>query len=104
MNGIKHDTGKARWDLLPWSELDGIAQVLTLGADKYAPNNWQGLSTDRLFAAAMRHITAHIGGEPRDQETQEMHLHHAVCELLFISWISQNKPELDTYKPTTPPQ
>ena len=36
---IKHDIGKARYDLLPPELLEETAQVLAYGAAKYSANN-----------------------------------------------------------------
>jgi hypothetical protein len=30
--GIKFDTGKLRWELLPWSEVSQVVKILTFGA------------------------------------------------------------------------
>ncbi len=37
----KHDTEKARWDLLPMDAVSPVVDVLTFGAKKYAPDNWK---------------------------------------------------------------
>jgi len=86
--GRKDDTGKARWDLLPWGPLREVARVLTFGAQKYTVDNWQRVpdSRRRYFAAAQRHSIAWFEGEQDDPETGLHHLAHAVCCLLFAMW------------------
>lgn len=84
--GQKFDTGKLRWDLLMWPEVESIVEVLTYGAAKYAPENWRKVEQwqDRYFAAAMRHLVAYRGGEQTDPESGKPHLAHAACSLLFL--------------------
>ena len=86
--GIKYDTEKARWSLLPYRELTEVVCVLTLGSKKYADENWKKVQPqpDRYFSAAMRHLTAWWGGEKKDPETGKSHLAHVVCCLLFLMW------------------
>lgn len=84
--GLKHDQDKARWDLLPWRAASEVVDVLTFGAQKYAPDNWRRVKgwRWRYFAAAIRHIVAWWRGEKRDPETGRHHLAHGVCCILFI--------------------
>ena len=50
--GRKDDTAKPRMDLIPPELLEGVADVLTYGAAKYAPRNWEhGMAWGRVFAA-----------------------------------------------------
>ena len=39
--GMKYDSGKPRYDLLPPELLEEAAKVLTFGAQKYEPRNWE---------------------------------------------------------------
>ena len=84
--GVKYDTIKPRWDLLPLEATASTVDVLTHGAIKYAPDNWRKLEDlgDRYYGAALRHITAYRRGEMLDPESGHPHLAHAVCCLLFI--------------------
>jgi hypothetical protein len=63
-----------------------IASVITLGAKKYEPYNWQKLDRfdDRFYAAALRHLLAWRGGELLDPETGLPHLAHAGCNVVFL--------------------
>ena len=84
--GVKYDGGKPRMGLLPPRALDSIAEVLTFGAVKYAPDNWRKVEGAewRYLDAAMRHITAHMRGEANDNESGIGHLSHAACCLMFL--------------------
>jgi hypothetical protein len=87
-DGRKYDSGKRRWDLLPYKSIGCVVDVLTYGAKKYDPNNWQKVpdAKNRYFAAAMRHITAWWEGEKFDPESGIHHLGHAMCNLIFLMW------------------
>lgn len=89
--GYKADSDKPRWDLLPWGPAEDVVKVLTVGATKYAPENWQKVpdARRRYFAAAMRHLVAWERGEIADQETGLPHLSHATCCLLFAAWFDR---------------
>jgi hypothetical protein len=84
----KNDKGKDRWDLLPWRATKEVVKVLTHGSIKYGDENWKLAQVDearkRYVAAAMRHISAYMGGEKVDSESGIAHLAHAICCLMFI--------------------
>jgi len=86
--GMKFDTDKPRMDLMltdmPFA-LEAIGRVLTSGAVKYAPGNWQHVADAqrRYQAAGIRHDLALSRGETLDPETGEHHLAHAACCILF---------------------
>jgi hypothetical protein len=82
---IKYDTDKPRLDLLPVDPLIAVAQVLTYGSLKYSAHNWRkGFQWSRLYAAALRHLLAHMNGQDKDPETGLSHLSHAACCLMFL--------------------
>ena len=84
--GVKFDVGKIMYELIPTEVLKGLAQVLTFGANKYAPRNWEkGIEEERLLGAAFRHIELHREGELLDPETGFYHLDHAAWNLLAAS-------------------
>ena len=83
--GRKDDSDKPRYDLIPPEAIDGLARVLTYGAAKYPPRNWEnGMAWGRVFAAAMRHLWTWWWGEKCDAETGMSHLWHAQCCLAFL--------------------
>lgn len=95
--GLKHDGDKVRMDLLPIEALVGTAQVLTFGAAKYEDDNWRkGIKYNRLYGAALRHLTAWYAGEDLDPESGLSHLHHAGCCIAFLqSFTETQRTELD---------
>lgn len=84
--GRKFDTNKPMMRLLPPYALESIAQVLTFGAKKYAPDNWRYVEgrKERYLDALLRHLNAHCKGNIYDDETNFSHLAHAGCNLLFL--------------------
>ena len=95
-NAIKNDASKVRLDLLPVRPILDVGQVLTFGAVKYQPRNWEkGFSWSRPYAAALRHLFAWWAGETYDKETGLNHLAHALCEIMFLLEFSYTHPELD---------
>lgn len=85
-SGKKYDDGKLMWDLLPWDAVEKVVEILTYGAKKYTPNNWQNVKANRYYAALMRHIVAELKGEDCDEESGLLHLSHAACNILFLLW------------------
>jgi hypothetical protein len=85
--GLKLDSAKPRWTLLPWDVLADVVAVLEHGARKYAPNNWKHVQPKERYAdAALRHLTAWLRGERIDPESKLPHLAHAICSLMFLLW------------------
>lgn len=89
----KRDHGKPMWDLLPLEQVEHIVDVLTFGARKYGPNQWQTVedAENRYFAALMRHLVAWRSGRSFDRESSLRHLGHAGCCLLFLMWFEDQR-------------
>ena len=83
--GRKFDGGKLRYDLLPVYALEEVTRVMTLGAEKYDPENWKRVPEGRrrYTAAAFRHIEAWRKGETTD-EIGTHHIANAISNLMFI--------------------
>lgn len=84
--GRKFDSGKPRMSLIPPYAAESIAKVLTIGAEKYAPDNWKYVEGRewRYMDALYRHLNAHMKGEKNDPESGLPHLAHAGCCLVFL--------------------
>jgi len=77
-----------RWDLLPFEPLENLVEILTYGAKKYEPNNWQNVEPLRYFDALIRHlIEDFIREEDNDQESTLPHASHMHCNAMFLDWI-----------------
>jgi len=95
-SGLKYDENKPPLDLLPPDALNEVAKVLAFGAKKYARGNYRkGLQYSRLISASLRHIMAFNAGEDKDPESNESHIAHAACCLLFLLDMQKLKPEMD---------
>ena len=89
---IKYDQDKPRLDLIEPSFIMGIANVLTMGAIKYAVDNWKKAKAKdryRYKAALLRHLYAWLGGEKLDPESGQHHLYHVACNAMFILYFEQ---------------
>lgn len=85
VEGTKYDQDKTPYDLLDVYFLEGIAEVLKFGANKYEEHNWRkGIKYSRVFSALMRHLWNFWRGERVDPETGLHHLYHAGCCLMFL--------------------
>jgi hypothetical protein len=94
--GLKYDAEKPRMDLLDADFLEGVAEVLTFGAKKYAAHNWRGgISVSRLIASSYRHLGAINRGEDTDGESNLPHVYHLACCIMFLSDMLKNRPDLD---------
>ncbi|NCB97236.1 MAG: hypothetical protein EOM36_02600 [Bacteroidia bacterium] len=91
--GLKYDAGKLRYDLVPPAAIKAIAEILTFGANKYAPNSWQTVTDGetRYIAALMRHFEAYRAGEDFDPESGKSHLAHCLCNLTFLLHFQQTR-------------
>jgi hypothetical protein len=85
-SGPKFDTGKLRYSLVPPTAVKALAEVLTFGAKKYAPNSWQLVdrAQERYLDALMRHLEAYRSGELIDPESGLPHLSHLLCNASFL--------------------
>ena len=91
--GLKFDASKPRYDLLPFDALDGVAQVLTFGAAKYAPNSWQKVENgrERYLAALLRHVSALTQGHLVDEESGLPVVDHIATNALFLGHLYREK-------------
>ena len=83
--GIKHDQGKARFDLVPPDALFEVVRVYNYGATLYGDRNWEkGILWGRVFAAICRHLYSWWRGEDHDPESGIHHLAHAAWGCLAL--------------------
>ena len=84
--GLRFNDGKPRYDLVPSDALAGVVDVLTAGAKKYEPRNWErGMAWSKCFASMMRHAWAFWRGEDKDAESGLPHIDHVVCNAMFLA-------------------
>lgn len=99
--GTKFDQGKPRMDLLDAVALEGLAKVLTFGAQKYAAHNWRGgLAYSRLVASMLRHLGEIQKGNYVDDESGLPHIDHLGCCWMFLSNMMATRPDMnDLWRP-----
>lgn len=76
----KKDDG-LRYDLIPALPLALVAEVYTLGAKKYADNNWRhGIPWHKMYRALISHANRFWSGESRDPDGQ-----HHLASVVFMA-------------------
>lgn len=94
--GIKYDSDKDRFDLIPFDLMAGEQRVWEFGAAKYSPNQWRkGMPLTQPFNALLRHLFAYMRGENNDPESGLSHLDHAACCLRMMQNTAMYHPHLD---------
>lgn len=82
---MRYNGDKNRLELVPAEWVEGLASVLTYGANKYEDNLWRrGMKYSACIGSALRHVFKWIRGEQNDPETGLSHLLHAAVNLLFL--------------------
>jgi hypothetical protein len=96
--GVKFDSGKRRWSLLPSGVINEVIDVLEFGAQKYSVDNWKYVPDNeiRYYDAAMRHINAWHELEKIDPDSGKNHLAHAICCLMFLLWIDNAETQKES--------
>lgn len=95
--GLRYNEGKERWSLVDFEALKPMVKVLEYGANKYDDHNWKkGLKTTEICESLLRHLTAYLNGEDKDNETGLNHTGHILCNAMFLSYMNEFKKEFDT--------
>jgi hypothetical protein len=84
--GSRFNTNKLRYDLVnPFAHRD-MVDVISYGADKYLPRDWEkGLSWTSVIASLKRHIAAIEMCEDYDEESKKLHTAHAACNIHYLN-------------------
>jgi hypothetical protein len=94
--GLRYNSNKTKWGLVPFSALTPMVEVLEFGAEKYEALNWmKGLSIREICESLLRHTFAFMEGEDKDSESGISHVGHMQCNTLFLGWMSQYRPDKD---------
>lgn len=92
-SGAKLDAGKQfAGVLLDFAHaLSAVADVGTMGANKYSRGGWMSVPNgqQRYMDAALRHMLKHGKGETHDPESGLTHLAHATWNLLAIAELQE---------------
>ena len=93
-DGLKHDGGKPRLDLVPPEIIEAVGTVMTHGAEKYGEASYRSVEPKRYRAALMRHICKWLK-DPHgiDDDSGLPHLWHIACNVAFL--LELDKPKID---------
>ena len=86
--GARRSDRKPRFDLIPFEFLESVAEVLTTGAAKYGPRNWQRGGKD-FFLDVWNHAFVHLERFKEGDMSQD-HLAHLACNVAFMVWAIKN--------------
>ncbi len=105
---LRYNQNKLRVSLVPVSAIEGIASVLTYGANKYTvkdeegnviidgANNWRsGSNWTSVIDSLERHLLAFKRGEDRCSESGELHIDHLMCNAAFLKEFYRIHPDKD---------
>lgn len=84
-DGLKHDGGKARLDLVPPEIIEVVGVVMTHGAEKYGGGSYKNVDVKRYRAAMMRHLCKYLKNpQGKDEDSGLPHLWHLACNVAFL--------------------
>ena len=96
--GIKYDSDKLQYTLIPPLALEQVARNLTIGLKKYPErNNWKKVDNaeERYLDALYRHLEAHRKGEVFDPDSSVPDMYHlaavAVNALFLLEFMLDDK-------------
>lgn len=85
---IKHDNGKPMISLIDPKFIEGLASVMTQGANKYGRDNWQECKEPhRYLDALLRHTLKYWDGEKVDTESGKSHLYHIAFNAMALYYL-----------------
>ena len=96
--GVKYDKDKIQPSLIDPEFLRELARLLTIGARKYAPDNWKRVKDgkERYKDAMFRHFIDLLSGAKVDPETKIPLPIVVACNAMFYRWFERqensNKP------------
>lgn len=94
--GLRFNEGKLRFDLVHPFAHEEMVKVLTKGANKYAPRNWEnGMAWSNVISSLKRHLSAIEKGEDYDSETGLLHAAHLACNAHFLTAYYKMYPQGD---------
>ena len=86
VRGLRHNSDKLRYDLIPPIANREYAKVWTQALGKYPEGNWEkGMPWTEVIASAMRHLEAIRLGEDIDAESGLLHAAHLQCNAAMLT-------------------
>lgn len=95
-NGLRFNSGKLRYELVPVYAQEEYVRVLSAGAKKYGDHNWRlGMPWTTVMACIERHLMAVKKGEDYDPETGLLHTAHIMANSAFLTQFYKDYPQGD---------
>lgn len=82
---------KTMFQLIDPYYIEGIGDVLTMGAEKYSPDNWKKVDKTEYKRAMYHHMNEYLKGHKIDDESGLSHLYHLATNLMFLDWFDRNE-------------
>lgn len=96
LGGIKETSvegkPKTMFQLLDHKFVEGVADVLTMGAKKYERDNWKKVDRDEYERAIYHHLSEYLQGHKLDKDSGQSHLHHIATNAMFLDWFDRETP------------
>lgn len=103
--GIRHNQGKPQWSQIDFKALEPMVRVLEYGETRVGRDNWKkGLLVRETIESLLRHTFALLAGEDNDQESNQPHIGHILSNAMFISYMLQNRPDMDNRREKEEPK
>ena len=91
--GIKYDSNKLDWSLMPWDVIETAINRFTVGKKKYERDSWKLLEDgkNRYEAAMLRHFNLYKQGvrwdeDPNFESNPSTHLQAALWNMMCLVW------------------
>jgi len=95
---LRYNKNKPRLGLIDAYFQEELAKVLTMGAVKYASDNWRkGMSWTECVDSLERHVMKFKSENhsDNDEESNLHHMAHVACNAMFLVWYSKHRQEFD---------
>ena len=86
-DGLKHDEGKLRYDLIPIEILKALAEIYTYGLKDHTENSWKKVKKSRYVAAFFRHFGEMRSGNIYDDDSNHEHSKHMLWNAATICYL-----------------
>jgi len=94
--GLRFNDGKSRVDLLPSFAIEKMAEVLTVGAKKYAERNWEkGMAWSKALASLKRHLSDFEKGMDIDPDDGQLLMAKVMTNAAFLTEYYKIYPQGD---------
>ena len=94
----KHTEGKPRFDLIPPEAMKSLAEVYSLGAEKYEDRNWEkGIPFSACIAALKRHLNSfELGDMINTTDGNHEHIAHVMWwAVALTTFIKRGRTDLN---------